>query len=65
MEQQDQYAKVVKQVHQPKVSEKLALETERRIKLVEREEFKKRKIEIIQTPYKDYFKDGMKQAAVA
>ena len=65
MEQQDQYAKVVKQVHPPKVSEKLALETERRIKLVEREEFKKRKIDIVQAPYKDYFKEGMKKAAVA
>jgi hypothetical protein len=37
----------VKQVHQPKVSEKLALENERRIKMVEREEFKKKKLEII------------------
>ena len=65
MEQQDQYAKVVKQVHQPKVSDRLALENERRIKIVDREEFKKRKIEIVQTPYKDYFKEGMKKAAVA
>lgn len=55
----------MKQVHQPKVSEKLVLENERRIKIVEREEFKKKKLEIIQTPYKDYFKEGMKKAAVA
>jgi len=41
------------------------METERRIKMVDRDEFKKKKLEIIQTPYKDYFKEGMKKAAVA
>jgi|LauGreDrversion4_2_1035121.scaffolds.fasta_scaffold1362103_1 hypothetical protein len=41
------------------------METERRIKMVDRDEFKKKKLEIIQTPYKDYFKEGMKKAAIA
>jgi hypothetical protein len=35
----------------------------RRIKEIEREDFKKKKFELINQPYHDYFKEGMKQAA--
>jgi len=39
------------------------VEREQRIKIIEREEFKKRKIEIEKSPYKDYFKEGLRKAA--
>jgi len=55
----------VKKIHKPKVSETLAVEREQRIKIIEREEFKKRRMEIEKSPYKDYFKEGMKKAARA
>ena len=61
LEQQEAYAKAIKQFHKPKVSEALTNEREMRIKQTNKEEFKKKKIEIQNSPYKDYIKEGIRQ----
>jgi len=59
-EQKDAYSKVVSQIYKPKHSEQLQAEREQRIKETDKEAFKRRKIEIQSSPYRDYFQEGFK-----
>lgn len=40
-------------------------EREQRIKETDKEEFKRKKLEIQNSPYQDYFKESLKKAAIS
>ncbi|TNV82011.1 hypothetical protein FGO68_gene7165 [Halteria grandinella] len=56
------YAKNVSEVYKPKPSDQLIAEREQRIRNTDKEEFKRKKIEIQSSPYRDYFKESLKNA---
>lgn len=60
LEQKQAYAQAIKQLHKPKISQALANERELRVKQISKEDLKKKKAEIQNSPYKDYLKIGIK-----
>ncbi len=62
-EQKDAYSKVVSQIYKPRLSEQLQAEREQRIRETDKEAFKRKKIEIQSSPYKDYFQEAIKKPA--
>lgn len=54
---------MVTQVFKPKINETLAAEREGRIKATDKEGFRKKKEMIQNSPYKDYFKESIKNIA--
>lgn len=56
------YSKNVFEVYKPKANDLLVAEREQRVKNTDMEEFKRKKMEIQSSPYRDYFKESLKNA---